>query len=384
MTALAAGEPSQGDCSAAVLQQVAVVLPHLRMGGGELSMLRLASGLARLGVQVELIVNTLSTAELPVPMGLTVTALGHEGTLSGIKALAAALVRSRPQLVFSAFPHTNLAALAATRWAAVGARCVVSEHAPLSHQIAREGGWRYRLLPPLVRWAYPRADAVVAVSQGVANDLDAMLGKHRPISVIANPVIDEAEQLDPKAAPGHPWLADPNLQVLMSVSRLSVEKDIPTLMKAFAKLHASRPDTRLLLVGEGPDRPRLQALRTQLGLEAVVDLPGQVAQPRRWIQHAAVFALASQYEGFGNVLIEALSCGVPVVSTDCPVGPRDILADGRRGQLVPVGDVDAMAVALARALDEPMLCLDSGKAYAEGFTASRSSQAYFQLFESLL
>lgn len=377
MSALAPGERR------AHLRQVAVVVPHLRMGGGELSMLRVASGLHRLGVQVELIVNTMRTAEVPVPEGLRLTVLGQEGTVSSTKALGMALRRSAPQLVFSAFPHTNLSVLLAARWAKAGMRCVVSEHAPLSSQIEREGGWRYRVLPPLVRWAYPRADAVVAVSQGVAADLRSILGQDQPVQVIANPVLDDHEQLDPHVDPGHPWLRDPHLKVLMSVSRLSVEKDIAMLMRAFAALHTSRPNTRLIVVGEGPDRARLEALRTELHLTDVVDLPGRMAQPRHWMQHAAVFALASQYEGFGNVLIEALSCGVPVVATDCPVGPREILADGQYGLLVPVGDVHAMAQALARSLDQP-LPSDGAQAHAAGFTESRSSQAYFQLFESLL
>lgn len=365
------------------LRHVAVVVPHLRMGGGEISMLRIASGLVRLGVKVELIVNTLRTAEVPVPEGVQLTELGCEGTLSATRALAMALRRSAPQLVFSAFPHTNVATVAAVRWADVGARCVVSEHAPLSMQIQREGGWRYRVLPPLVRWAYRRADAVVAVSRGVATDLQTLLGTRPTLHVLANPVLDDTEQLDPLADPGHAWLSDPALQVVISVSRLSAEKDIPTLMRAFAQVHAARPHTRLLLVGEGPDRPRLQALRAELGLDAAVQLPGRITHPRRWVQHAAVFALASQYEGFGNVLIEALSCGVPVVSTDCPVGPRDILADGQHGRLVPVGDAPAMAHALMAALDDPHLPAGA-REHAQGFTASRASLAYFQLFSSLL
>ena len=365
------------------LRHVAVVVPHLRMGGGELSMLRVAQGLVRLGLRVSLIVNTLRTAEVPVPEGVDVHDLGCEGTLSAANAMVDALRVLRPQVVFSAFPHTNVSTVWAARTADVGVRCVVSEHAPLSLQIVREGGWRYRVLPPLVRWAYRRADAVVAVSQGVADDLQGMLGPRTHIRVVHNPVIDDRERLDPHAPPEHPWLADRALQVVISVSRLSVEKDIPTLMRAFAQLHARRPDTRLLVLGEGPDRARLEALRAELGLNEVVQMPGRVNQPRRWVQHAVAFGLASHYEGFGNVLIEALSCGVPVVSTDCPVGPRDILAAGRFGQLVPVGDWQAMALALQRAIEQGPVPADA-LAHAAGFTESRSSQAYLALFESLM
>lgn len=375
--------PAKPPAAQASLRRMSVVIPHLRMGGGELSMLRLASGLRQLGVEVELIVNTLRTAQVPVPEGLRLTVLGHEGTVSAQRALTQALRNSRPQLVFSAFPHTNVATVAAVQQAKVGARCVVSEHAPLSQQIAREGGWRYRVLPPVVRWAYPKADAVVAVSEGVRTDLQTLLGERCPVHVIANPVIDDAQPLSPEIPAQHPWLSDPTLAVVMSVSRLSVEKDIPTLMRAFAVVHAQRPQTRLMVLGEGPDRARLEALRHSLGLDDVVQLLGQVEAPRQWMQHAQAFALASLYEGFGNVLIEALSCGLPVVATDCPVGPREVLAGGTHGQLVPVGDANAMAQALIQALAQGPVP-EATRRHAETYTASRASLAYLRLFESLL
>jgi glycosyltransferase involved in cell wall biosynthesis len=368
---------------AARLKHVAVVVPHLRMGGGELSMLRVAQGLSRLDVRVSLIVNTLRTQEVSVPAGIELHELGCEGTLSAARALAQALRHLQADVVFSAFPHTNVSTVWAARRAGGGLRCVVSEHAPLSQQIEREGGWRYRVLPPLVRWAYRRADAVVAVSGGVALDLKGMLGAATPIQVIGNPVLADHETLDRQAPPAHPWLADAHLKVVMSVSRLSVEKDIPTLMRAFGRLHAQRPQTRLLLLGEGPERAHLEALRAELGLNEVVQMPGRVQHPRQWLQHAAAFGLASHYEGFGNVLIEALSCGVPVVSTDCPVGPRDILAGGQHGQLVPVGDWQAMGDALGAAIDQGAAPA-AAVAYAARFTESSASQAYLHLFESLL
>jgi glycosyltransferase involved in cell wall biosynthesis len=171
--------------------------------------------------------------------------------------------------------------------------------------------------------------------------------------------------------------------VVLSVSRLSPEKDIPTLLDAFARLHQARPHSRLLLAGDGPDRARLQALVAQHGLQAVVQLPGRVAQPMAWMARADVFVLASQYEGFGNVLVEALASGVPVVSTDCPVGPREILQDGRYGRLVPVGDVAALALAMGQALDQGAQPAGA-QAHAQQFTEARACAAYRALFDSLL
>jgi glycosyltransferase involved in cell wall biosynthesis len=172
------------------------------------------------------------------------------------------------------------------------------------------------------------------------------------------------------------------LQVVLSVCRLSVEKDLPTLLKAFAELHRTRPATRLILAGEGPDRVRLESMARDLGLSGVVRLPGRTGQPLAWMRHAAVFVLASQYEGFGNVLIEALACGTPVVSTDCPVGPRELLDGGRLGTLVPVGDSFAMAQAIAEVLEHRELPRGAREAALQ-YTEVNSSVAYRRLFDGL-
>lgn len=139
------------------------------------------------------------------------------------------------------------------------------------------------------------------------------------------------------------------------MSRLSPEKDLPTLLHAFSLLHRQRPEAHLLLAGEGPERAGLEALVAALGLQAVVELLGRTRQPLAWMRRAAVFVPASRFEGFGNVLIEALACGTPVVATDCPVGPREVLQGGRFGPLVPVGDAGAMAQAIGQLLDRPAL-----------------------------
>jgi len=364
---------------------LAVYLPQLRMGGGELSMLRLAAGFARGGMQVELIVHTLADAEIEVPEDVDVIELGSHGTLASLRPLVQVLCARRPRWLLSAFPHSNVAAVTAVAWARIDCACIVSEHAPLSQQIERQGGWRFRMLPPLLRWAYRRADGVVAVSRGVRDDLVAMLGPGLRLHTIANPVLEThgtgGTPVQPHT-PLHSWLADDGLQVILSVSRLSVEKDIPTLLRAFALLQPHRPWLRLLVAGDGPARPELEALIDELGLAAVAALPGRVTHPRAWMRRAAVFALASHYEGFGNVLVEALASGTPVVSTDCPVGPREILAAGRFGELVPVGDEQAMAAALARALQRPDPPAGA-VAFASGFTDAAACAAYRRLFASV-
>jgi glycosyltransferase involved in cell wall biosynthesis len=363
-------------------RHVALYVPHLRMGGGETSMLRLSEGFAACGWRVSLVVHSLSTCELALPLGVRVVSLDCEGTAAAWWRLVRWLRAEKPAYLLSAFPHTNIAAVTTALAAGSCTRVVVSEHAPLSRQIAQQNTWRYRLLPPLVRWAYRRAAAVVAVSKGVSDDLRALIGGGVAPTVISNPVLPADLEAELAQPPDHPWLLDPALRVVLSVCRLSTEKDLPTLLQAFAALHGHRPELRLLMAGEGPDRARMESQVREAGLTAVVRLPGRTLHPLRWMRAAAVFVLPSQYEGFGNVLVEALACGTPVVSTDCPVGPREILQGGRFGALVPVGDADAMALAIGRALDEPSLP-QGAHAAALAYTQDRAAQAYLRVFDDL-
>jgi glycosyltransferase involved in cell wall biosynthesis len=345
-------------------------------------MLRLAAGLAAVGLQVDLVVHSESSRELDVPPGVTLVSLNCAGTAAAIWKLSRLLRQRRPDWILSAFPHTNIAAVAAQALSGRDGRCVISEHAPLSLQIEQQGSWRYRLLPPLVRWAYRRAHAVVAVSGGVRDDLQRLLGPDARPQVISNPVLAPGFEAEIALSPGESWLADPHLQVVLSVCRLSVEKDLVTLIHAFAAVHKCRPDSRLVLAGEGPDRLRLQTLVIDLGLADVVRLPGRTATPLAWMRHAAVFVLASRYEGFGNVLVEAMACGTPVVSTDCPVGPREILDGGRLGTLVPVGDAPAMALAIEAVLACPG-ALPGARDAALRYTQTHACDRYLELFKSL-
>jgi glycosyltransferase involved in cell wall biosynthesis len=153
-------------------------------------------------------------------------------------------------------------------------------------------------------------------------------------------------------AAGHPWFAPGEPPVILAAGRLTAQKDYPTLMRAFASLRKNRP-AHLVILGEGEEHPRLQALAMELGIRADVDLPGFLDHPFPLMAHCQVLVLSSAWEGFGNVLVEALACGTQVVSTDCPSGPAEILEDGKYGRLVPVGDAVALAKAIEATLDRP-------------------------------
>jgi len=203
------------------------------------------------------------------------------------------------------------------------------------------------------RHFYPWADAIIAVSRGIAEDLASLTGlPQERIIAIDNPILSETiltklgEPLD------HPWFAANSPPVILGAGRLVKQKDFPTLLKAFAQVRATRP-ARLMILGKGRKRTQLEALAWELGVAEDVAFPGFVPNPFPYMARAAVFVLSSAWEGLPGALVEALACGCPVVSTDCPSGPGEVLEQGKYGPLVPVKDAAALARAILSVLDAP-------------------------------
>ena len=271
--------------------------------------------------------------------------------LAAVPALADYLVRERPDALLSALSYSNLAALWARERARSPVRVVISERNTLSVRSAHARGLQWRVLPKVeARW-YPRADAILAVSEGVADDLARTTGLARErIIVTYNPVDTAAVESAAREPVEHPWLRPGEPPIVLGVGKLKPQKGFDVLLRAFARVRAARP-ARLVILGEGPQRRALEQLARELGLSAGdLALPGFVANPYAWMARSAVFALSSRWEGLPNALIEALACGCAVVSTDCPSGPAEILDAGRLGPLVPVDDPGALATAIERAL----------------------------------
>jgi len=274
-----------------------------------------------------------------------------------VAALARYLRIRRPDaLIASCFYH-NLAAIWARRLARVSTQITVTVHAPLSELIKNKNVKKARwvALPPLIGQMYALANNIVTVSEGVGDDLAAVTGLPRArITTIYNPVVTpQLAELAALEAP-HPWLrAQSEVPVIVAAGRLLPQKNFPLLLQAFARLRAQRP-VRLIIFGEGNARAQLEALVGELKLGNDVALPGFITNPYAAFSRAALFVLSSDFEGLGNVLIEALACGCPVVSTNCPSGPAEILEDGRYGELVPMRDPEALAQAMARTLAAPL------------------------------
>ena len=227
-------------------------------------------------------------------------------------------------------------------------------------------------MPGLGGLCQPWADEIITVSAGVADDLAAATRIARSRMKVKNNPGVSTELLEQSREPvHHPWFAPGQPPVVLAAGRLKPQKDYPTLLRAFAKVRA-KMETRLVILGEGDDRASLGVLADDLGINDDVYLAGFQENPFKFMSKAGVFVLASKFEGLPGVLIQALACGAPVVSTDCPSGPREILEDGKWGPLVPVGDVDRMADEIATVL--------SRQAAGEDLTPPPSSWAPYEVF----
>ena len=364
------------------VRSVAIYVPKLWGGGAEVSMLRLAQGLSQSGIDVTVLVHN---AERPVigATGIRIVDLRARRSLAALPALVRELRRAPPDVLIAALPHNNILAVVAR--ALSGARCsvILTEHTPLSVLMRTATGPKYQVLPWLVPLAYRRSDAVVAVSNGVRDDFERILRASAPrIEVISNPILPANWRELASELPPHPWLADEAPPFILSVARFSTEKDLPTLVRAFARIRRDHPETRLLLVGDGPDRPALRETIESLGIEDCVQLAGWIDNPFPYMRRARALVLSSRFEGFGNVLVEAMACGTPVVSTDCPVGPAEVLQGGAYGELVPLDDEELLAEAINRVLrrrEAP----PGAATRALAFTVERSTERYLALFRDL-
>lgn len=333
---------------------ISLYLPSLRGGGAERVMLNLARGFAENGHVVDLV---LAKAEGPylneVPKDIRIVDLNASRVLKSFPGLIRYLRKERPLILLSALVHANIIALWAQKISRVSTRVVVSIHNSLSISSQNATSIHARLMPQWVRIFYSWADLIIAVSHGVAEDLITLTNLPRgKIKVIYNPIVTPELTEDATGTLTHPWFTQKDLPVILGVGRLNKQKDFPTLIRAFNIVRKKR-SARLLILGEGEERSSLEAMIQDLGLSRNVQLYGFVDNPYAYMARASVFVLSSAWEGFGNVLVEAMACGCPVVSTNCPSGPSEILENGKYGSLVPVGNAEALAQSIISILDAP-------------------------------
>lgn len=374
------------------MARIAIFVSSWPRGAIQRLMLNLAEEFAAAGHQIDLLAPRGSAPAEGLLANLRLVTLAPRlSALPGIcrhkrwfvplalPALVRYLRRERPAALLTGGEWPNVVALAARRLAGGQARVVVSEHIHVGASTAgATERKRRRLLPRLMARLYPGADAIVAVSEGVRQDLLARFPlPPAQVHTVYNPVITPALLAAREVPLDDPWFGPDAPPVLLNVAQLRVQKDQATLLRAFAQVRKQRP-ARLLILGEGNQRGPLEALAQELGVADDVRLAGFVPNPLAYMRRAKLFVLSSAWEGLPTVLIEALACGSPIVSTDCPSGPAEILDHGRYGRLVPVGDAHVLAAAIVSVLDAPVDCAELEQR-GMVFSASAVAEPYVQL-----
>jgi glycosyltransferase involved in cell wall biosynthesis len=358
--------------------RVALTVARHSVTGVPRVQVRLAKELARRGFAVDLVVLG------PWPVGglnqdVRLVKLGSGRAASAFPRLVGYMRRARPAAIISAEDHVNVITLLAARVSGTRVRVCVTSHVPVFQSAAppwRKGFWITRLMSRL----YPKAQCVATVSAGLGDELASVIGMPRAaIKTLYNPVITSQMRERMGAAPPHPWLLGDGPPVVCGCGSLHPRKGFDVLLRSFASLARER-ELRLIIVGEGRERARLEALARDLDVAQDVALVGTVANPLAYMARAQLFVLSSTFEGLPTVLIEALACGTPVVSTDCPYGPREILDEGRYGRLVPIGDHVALAEAIGQTLIDPSSATTL-RERAGAFTAEKAADEYMRHLE---
>ncbi len=380
------GPPARNRGARLERRRLALFIHGLGGGGSQRRTLTLAGAFAERGHAVDLVVlDATGPLRDRLPSGIRLVELesgpvARRGRRWGrrlelrlaSRALAGYLQRERPDALLAAASHVNPAAVRAHRRAHVPSALVLR----VSNHPSGRGARRIRRL-------YPHADAIIGVSRAVAEDVRRLVASAGDrVTTVYNPIWTPSLLANARAPLDHPWFVSGAPPVVSGAGRLTAQKDFPTLVRAFARVRARQP-ARLVILGTAKRarrRESLLALARDLGVAEDVWLPGYVDNPLPYLARSAVFALSSAWEGLPAVLIEAMACGCPVVSTDCPGGSREILEDGRWGPLVPPGEPEALAAAIGEMLSAPPERI-ALRRRAACFDLDRAVDGYLQVLE---
>lgn len=333
-------------------------------------------------IKVDLVVHYANSPyRKELPPEVRIIEFKTDRLLSGIPKLRQYLREEQPTTLFSAGPLVTEIAIITKYLAQAPTKVVISEHNTLSID-ARLGDpcgskLKSSLLPFTAKIFYPWADEIIAVSHGVAQDLATITGlPEQRIKVIYNPTITPQLKQKSQQPLDHPWFESGQPPVILAVGRLAPQKDFHTLIRAFAQVKKVK-SSRLMILGSGKDKASLEQLISDLGLQTDVRLSGFVHNPYNYMKQSAMLVLSSAWEGLPTGLIEAMALGTPVVATNCPSGPKEILADGKYGKLIPVGDVEQMAEAMISVLSGDFPQVDSD--WLQQFTVETAIEKYFHV-----
>jgi glycosyltransferase involved in cell wall biosynthesis len=335
------------------MRKLSIFIPTLMGGGAERVIVILANEISQRGITVDLVLSRSFGPYLAdVHPSVNIVDLRSKRLFFSIIPLVRYIQMEKPKVMLTALNTANIIAIIARIVSRVKFKLVISERAVTSVAIKDNPLIRSKLVPFLMRITYQRADAIVAVSFGVLDDLiNKFKITSKNICVVYNPVVSSQliklsnEKFD------HEWFDNEEVPVILSIGRLTSQKNFPMLINAFSLLLESHR-ARLVILGKGELQEDLENLVIKLNIREKVSFPGFVTNPFMWMKNASLFVLSSDYEGLPGTLIQAMACGTPVVSTDCPSGPKEILENGQWGRLVPMRDVESLSRAMAATLDE--------------------------------
>jgi glycosyltransferase involved in cell wall biosynthesis len=314
-----------------------------------------------------------------VPAGVRIVKLGTKSTYPSLFPLIRYLRREKPAVLLSDKDRVNRTALFAKWLSGTKPYQVLRSGTTISIDLANRGWFERWVQRNSMGKLYPYANRVITPSRGAADDMAAYTGLDRAhIEVAASPVIADDSFDKTYARPEHSWFKQGELPIILGVGELSPRKDFSTLIQAFAKVRQKK-ECRLVILGKGKQKEELEQLAVTLGVSDDVALLGFKSNPYDYMAYASVFALTSLWEGLGFVLIEALAMGTPVVSTDCPSGPAEILNNGEFGELVPMQNPEALALSILKTLEQPLAHQTLQQA-AKPYSVSSSTTAYLKAF----
>jgi len=358
---------------------IALFLPTLTPGGIERCMLNLASGFIQQGVSVDLVVaDYRGDFMTKIPDEVTVVDLGVDRVLKSILPLREYLTGVEPDVLLAGHTHANIAAVIAGKTSISDTTIAIGIHNTHSLSSSESHDFGSKVKKQLYRRLYSFADHVIAVSEGAKQYVVQHTSlKKSDVAVIYNPVVTDYLFVEADRSVDHRWLNDESLQVILGAGRLVEQKDFETLIRSFEKFSRRNDQARLLIAGEGPKKQELLTLQSELDIDERVELVGYLDNLSAYMNAADVFVLSSKSEGFGIVLVEAMAVGTPVVSTDCPHGPSEILNNGEYGELVDVGNVMEMGNAISRILTGNEEC-EQIKGRAKIFSVDTIAGNYIQ------
>jgi len=333
--------------------KVSVITPNFTIAGVPLAQVRFARALLHRGFEVDLVIGYIHpNYNFDVPRGINLVHLKKEKVRNMLFPLTRYLRTSRPDVVFCAEDHLNAVVLLSAILSRSSTRISGSSRVtPFDTYSSKPltKGWLLKQIIKLIMW---RAQVLTCVSIDMVKQYQQIFKSSKHVCVY-NIVDDASSRIQMKEAVDHPWLSEQDVPTIIAAGRLAPWKGFDDLIRAVQIVSSRRP-VKCLILGDGPLKTSLEALRDELQLQGIVEFPGYVQNPLKYFYKAKVFVLSSLVEGLPNVLVEAMMCGCTPVSTDCPTGPREVLKDGRYGYLVPVNKPVAMAAAIEQALDNPI------------------------------